>query len=86
MPIGFEDLPLECQLAYHIYNRLGNRVYGDVGFVGKDYTNLPMLIEIHNIFDKCLLLTLLTKIESIEVADAQKKIKKMYDDMKKKTK
>lgn len=84
MPLGFEDIPEDAQLAFNIYNRLGNRVYGDVGFVGKDFTNLPILIEIHNIFDKDLLIDLLNTIDRYNIDKSQKQIKKMYDDIKKK--
>jgi hypothetical protein len=84
IPLGFEDIPNDCQLAFNIYSKLGNRVYGDVGFTGKDYTNLPILIEIYHIWDKDLLLDLLNSIDAFNINKNQKQIKKMYDDMKKK--
>lgn len=84
IPLGFEDIPADCQLAFSIYTKLGNRVYGDVGYTGKDYTNLPILIEIHNICDKGLLIELLNVIEGYYIDKNQKQIKKMYDDLKKK--
>lgn len=84
MPIGFEDLPEDCQLAFLIYTKLGNRIYGDVGFVGKDYTNLPILIKIHNIYDVDLLISLLNVLDNFNIEKSQKQIKKMYDDLKKK--
>lgn len=86
MPLGYEDLPEDAQLALIIYNKLGNRIYGDVGFTGKDYTNLPILIERHNIYDTALLIDLLNVIDIYYIEKNQKQIKKMYDDMKKKTK
>lgn len=84
VPLGFEDVPEDAQLAFNIYNKLGNRVYGDVGFTGKDYTNLPILIEIYRICDKDLLIDLLNAIDAFNINKSQKQIKKMYDDMKKK--
>lgn len=86
MPLGYEDLPEDAQLALIIYNKLGNRIYGDVGFTGKDYTNLPILIERHNIYDTALLIDLLNVIDIYYIEKNQRQIKKMYDDMKKKTK
>jgi len=86
MPLGFEDIPYDCQVAVNIYSKLGNRVYADVGFTGKDYTNLPILIEVYNICDKDLLLDLLNVIDAHQIVKSQKQIKKMHDDMKKKTK
>lgn len=84
MPLGYEDLCLDNQLAFNIYNRLGNRVYGDVGFTGKDYTNLPILIEVYDVVDKALLLDKLSIMDQFFVDKVQKQIKKMHDDMKKK--
>ena len=84
IPLGFEDIPQEAQVALNIYNTLGNRIYPDVGFTGKDYTNLPILIDIYEIYNKKLLLELLTVIEAYYIDKNQKQIKKMYDDMKKK--
>jgi len=84
MPLGFDDLTEDAQLAFNIYNKLGNRVYGDVGFTGKDYTNLPILIQIYHIRDVDLLLDLLNTMDAYNINKSQKQIKKMYDDMKKK--
>lgn len=84
IPISYEDLYMDNQLTLNIYGKLGNRVYGDVGFVGKDYTNLPILIETYEIVDKELLLDLLNIIDSVNIENSQKIIKKAVDDMKKK--
>lgn len=83
-PIGYEDLDPDCQIALNIYNRLGNRVYGDVGFVGKDYTNLPILIEIFEIINKDYLINLLNVLDTFNINQSQKAMKKMMDDIKKK--
>lgn len=84
MPIDYEDLHEDGMLALHIYNKLGNRVYGDVGFTGKDYTVLPILISFHEIFDTDLLLDYLNVIDNYHIAESQKAIKAEYDKIKKK--
>lgn len=84
IPLGFDDLYEDAQRALNIYNRLGNRIYGDVGFVGKDFTNLPILIETNYIVDKSLLVDLLNVIDAHNIDKNQKQLKKMYDDIKKK--
>ena len=84
MPLGFEDLPEDAQVAVSIHSKLGNRVYGDVGYTGKDYTALPILIDIYSIKNRLLLLDLLNMIDTFYINKSQKQIKKMYDDMKKK--
>lgn len=84
MPIDYEDLDVDSQTAVNIYSRLGNRVYSDVGFTGKDFTNLPILIESYGITNKEYLLDLLNVMDNHNIDKSQKAIKKMYDDMKKK--
>jgi hypothetical protein len=84
MPLDYFDLCPDAQIAVNIYNRLGNRVYGDVGFVGKDYTNLPILIEIFGITNKDLLIDLLNVLDASNIDKSQKAMKKMMDDIKKK--
>jgi hypothetical protein len=84
MPLDYFDLCPDAQIAVNIYNRLGNRVYGDVGFVGKDYTNLPILIGIFGISNKDLLIDLLNVLDASNIDKSQKAMKKMMDDIKKK--
>jgi len=83
-PVAYEDLNPSVQIAIFIYNKLGNRIYGDVGMVGKDYTNLPILIEHLGIQDVLHLMDLLQMQEASDVDKSQASIKKTYDDMKKK--
>ena len=44
-PPEIEDFPDSVHIAMSIYNSLGERVYPDVGFIGKDFTNLSLLYE-----------------------------------------
>jgi hypothetical protein len=82
IPVGYEDLSYDAQLCLNIYGRLGNRVYGDVGFVGKDYTNLPILIKFHEIVNTDFLLEMLNIIDEYNVDKSQKAMKKEMDKIK----
>jgi hypothetical protein len=84
MPLDMEDLDPDLQIAFSIYYKLGNRVDGNVGFVGKDYTNLPIFMEVYSIFDKLYLLDLLVAIEVHYIRENQKAVEKMFKDSKKK--
>lgn len=86
MPLDYSDLCSDCQIALNIYNRLGNRVYGDVGFTGKDFSLLPILIEVFEITNKDYLINLLNVLDSFNINQSQKAIKKMLDDIKNKKK
>ncbi len=84
MPLDYFDLCPDAQIAVNMYNRLGNRVYGDVGFVGKDYTALPIFIQIFEITNKDLLIDLLNVLDASNIDKSQKAMKKMLDSVKKK--
>lgn len=77
IPMDFDDLPLDAQYALNIYNRLGNRIESNIGFVGKDYCNLPIFIEVNNIVDKEWLLDLLLTIEVHYIEANAAEIKKI---------
>lgn len=84
IPIGYEDLSYDGQLALNIYGKLGNRVYGDVGFTGKDFTVLPILIHYHSILDTDLLLEYLNVIDTFNINKSQEAMKKEMDKIKNK--
>lgn len=85
IPLEFDDLSPDTQIAFSIYHRLGNRVDGNVGFVGKDYTNLPYFVEAYEINDKLYLLDLLVAIEVHYIKENQKAVEKLLKDSKKKS-
>lgn len=76
MPPSIEDLPEVMQVAIATFNMLGDRVYPDIGFVGKDYTNLPHYIEIYEIEDKEFFLEILNWLDSRAVKKSSEQLKK----------
>ena len=40
IPPDFEDLPEIITIAVNTFNLLGDRIYPEIGYIGKDYTNL----------------------------------------------
>ena len=45
IPPDMEDFPEIAVLAMTTFSHLGDRVYPDIGYMGKDFTNLPYYIE-----------------------------------------
>ena len=39
MPLSLDDFPDIVIIAINVFNRLGDRVYPEIGYVGKDFTN-----------------------------------------------
>ena len=85
-PPASEDFPDIVHDGMNIYNSLGNRVYQDVGFVGKDFTNLERFYELYQIdhYEKAFLMKLMLFLEHRDVDSSQKAIKAAYDKAKRK--
>lgn len=83
-PPGIEDFPGIVIDALNIYDRLGNRMYPDIGYVGKDYTNLPIYIQLYQIDNVELLLEILSRLDASAIKSSQQEIKRAYDKLKRK--
>jgi len=86
-PPDAEDFPESVLTALNIYNSLGNKIFPDVGFVGKDYVLLDYLLKSYNIESeqqKDWVFELLSHMENNDVAESQRKIKSEYEKIKRK--
>jgi len=83
-PPGIDDLPEIAIDALNIYDKLGNRIYPDVGYIGKDYTNLPIFIELYKIDNIELLMDVLSRLDAHAIKSSQQEIKRAYDKLKRK--
>ena len=84
-PPGIEDFPPIVVTALEIFNSLGDRVYPEIGYIGKDYTNLKVLMSLYNIDNKELFLSLLSRLDSEAIKLSQDRLKREYDKMKSKS-
>lgn len=85
IPPGWEDLPDIVLQAVGTFNSLGDRVYPEIGYTGKDYTNLPFFIEMYNVEDKEYFLEILSWLDSRAIKKSSEKLKKEYDKLKRKS-
>ena len=85
-PPDIEDFPDPIITALNIFNSLGNRVYPDIGFVGKDYTNLSLLYSFYGVkkHEKEYIFELLLFIDNQTQEESRKRIKSEYDKLKRK--
>jgi len=85
-PPDAEDFPDSVLTAISIFNMLGDRIYGDVGYIGKDFTNLPFIFNHYHIIEKVQqdwIFELLLFLDNRAIAESRKQIKASYDKMKK---
>jgi hypothetical protein len=85
MPPDPSDFPLIAQNAMSIFNLLGDRVYPEIGYVGKDYSILPTYLELYSIDDTEFCLEILSWLDSRAIKKSSEKLKKEYDKLKRKS-
>ena len=83
-PPGAEDMPGVIIDAINIFGMLGDRVYPDIGYIGKDYTNLPILLKIFNVDNVDLLMEALSRLDAHAIKKSQEHLKREYDKIKRK--
>ena len=86
MPVAIEDFPDIVLMAINIFNRLGDRVYPEIGYIGKDYTNLLMYMEMLGVEtpDKDFFLEVIEWLDARAIKKSAESLKREYDKMKRK--
>ena len=85
-PPEIEDFPDSILTALNIFESLGDRVYPDVGYVGRDYTNLDLLYKVYLVekHEEDLIFELLLFLDSRAIQESQKRMKAEMDKIKRK--
>lgn len=84
IPPDYEDFPEIVIDALETFNALGDRVYPDVGYTGKDYTNLSYYMKIYKVENEDLFLRILLRLDSQAIETSQKRLKAQMDKLKRK--
>ena len=85
-PPDLEDFPETVYTALNIYHSMGSRVQADIGYIGKDYTNLNLLYNFYYITEKeekDWIFELLLFLDEREIKESQKRMKREMDKIKK---
>jgi len=84
IPPNWQDFPEVVMNAMSVFNMLGDRMYPEIGYVGKDYTNLSYFLDIYDIEDTEFFLELLTWLDSRAIQTSQDQLKREHDKLKRK--
>ena len=84
-PPDWEDMTDIVIAAVATYHLLGDRVYPELGYIGKDYTNLNHYIELYNVEDKEYFLEILSWLDSRAIKKSSEQLKKEYDKLKRRS-
>jgi len=84
-PVEWEDFPPPVLDAVNVYQLLGNRIYPEIGFTGKDFTNFNFLLEQLDISElfKEFTFDVVTFMENRQIELSQRKLKAEYNKIKK---
>ena len=83
-PPEFEDFPIPVQQAIEIYNRLGDRAYPEIGYLGKDFTSLPLHLKVLGVTEEDIVLETLIRLDSYMIKKSNDELKKAREAVKKK--
>ena len=86
IPPDWEDFPDIVGLSVQCFNNLGDRVYPEIGYVGKDYTSLPLYISTLGIgtYEKGFFLDILEWLDARAIKKSAEDLKRQYDKLKRK--
>lgn len=84
IPPEIDDFPLEVQKAILIFNKLGDRIYPDIGYIGKDYTQINTYMDVYGIQNRELFLEVLLRLDSHVIKTSQAKMKSEREKLKRK--
>lgn len=84
IPPDWEDLPETIIAAVNTFNMMGDRIYPDIGYVGKDYTNLEHFLFIYDIDDKEYFLEILSWLDSRAIKKSSEQLKREHEKLKRK--
>lgn len=82
IPPDWQDFPDIAIYATNTFNLLGDRVYPDIGYVGKDYSNLSVFIDMYEVEDKELFVEILDFLDSRAIKKSQEQLKRQHDKLK----
>ena len=84
-PPGFEDFPEPVQQAIEVFNKLGDRVFPDIGYLGKDFTPINLHMEILGVTQKEIFLDTLVRLDAFMIKKSAEQLKKARDKSKTKS-
>ncbi len=85
IPPDWQDFPEMAISAINTFNMLGDRIAPDIGFIGKDFTNLLHYIEVYGVEDKELFLDIINLLETRAIKQSHEMMKREREKLKRKS-
>ena len=86
MPLSFDDFPDIVINAVNVFNRLGDRLVPDIGYIGKDYTNFNLYHKVYEIEEgNDFFLEVVEWLDARAIKKSAEQMKREYDKLKRKS-
>lgn len=85
IPPDVEDFPLDVQKAMILFNKLGDRVFPDIGYIGKDYSILPVFMDVYGIENREIFIETLIRLDAKIIQKSAEALKRERDKIKAKS-
>ena len=86
MPLAVEDFPDLVINAINVFNRLGDRIYPDIGYIFKDFTKLKLYQKVYGVEeDDDFFLEVIEWLDARAIKKSAEQLKREYDKMKRKS-
>ena len=79
IPPDWADFPDIVVYAINTFNMMGDRVYPEVGYTGKDYTNLAEYLDLYEIQDREYFLQLLSWLDSRAIKQSSDELQRAHE-------
>ena len=84
LPPELNDFPEDVQQAIIIHSKLGDRIVSNIGYLGKDYTSLPIHMKYAQISNEELFMETILILDEKIIKKSAAAVKSELDKMKRK--
>ena len=84
IPVEWQDLPHIAQAAVYTFNMLGDRIVADIGYLGKDYSALAILMDTLEVENRELFLEIINWLDSRAIKQNAEHMKREREKLKRK--
>ena len=84
IPPDLEDFPEEVQQAIVTFGKLGDRIVADIGYLGKDFTSLPLHMDLLNLDNRSIFVETILRLDERLITKSAESMKRERDKLKRK--
>lgn len=84
IPPELEDFPIEVQAAIDVYNKLGDKLVADIGYLGKDWTAVQYFEKVYDIENKEIFYETILRLDERQIKKSATEMRQARERLKNK--